>query len=82
MRKMVVEFLGMKSHARNETFHYFLTSDLVCFIVKLIKSAGENKPCDNSDSSSCSAEISETEIEDILNQDSHDDKIKEMENDK
>ena len=37
MRKTIAAFLGMKIHVSSEKFHCFLTSDVVCFINKLIK---------------------------------------------
>ena len=78
MRTMIAALLGMKSHVSSKKFHYMFISDLVCFIDKLIKSSNEKEFCEDTDSSSCSTELSETQAEDILNLDGYDDKIDEM----
>ena len=74
MRIMIAALLGMKSHVSNEKFHYLLIINLVYFIDKLIKSTNENEHRDDSDFRSFSTKLSETEAEDILNQDGYDDK--------
>ena len=48
------------------------------FIDKLIKSRNGKVSCEDSDSSSCLAELSDTEEEDVHNLDGYDDKIEEM----
>ena len=50
-------------------------SDLVCFSDKLIKSTNENELSDDSDSSSYSTELYETDVKDFLNLDGYDNKI-------
>ena len=54
----------------------------MCLIYKLIKSSNEKKSSDDSDSSSYSTDISETETEDTPNLDFYNDTIEEMENDR
>ena len=60
-------------------FHCLFASDLVCFIDKIIKSTNEKESREDSDSSSCSTEISDDEVEDVHNLDDYDDKIEEVE---
>ena len=69
---MIAALLEMKSHVSNIIFHYSFINNLVCFIDKLIKSTNEKESCDDSDSISCSAKISETDAEDALNLDVRD----------
>ena len=59
--------------------NYFFIRDLVCFINKLIKSTNKNNSCDDSDSSSFSTELSDTEADDVLNLDGCDEKLEETE---
>ena len=51
----------------------------MCSIDELIKSTNENESFDDSDSSSCSTEIYEIEVEEILNLDAHDENLEEIE---
>ena len=76
---MIAALLEMKSHVSNIIFHYSFINNLVCFIDKLIKSTNEKESCECTGSSSYSFEISDTEVEDVLNLDDCDKKIEEIE---
>ena len=77
-RTMMAALLDMKTHFSSEKLHFLFVSDLVDFIDKLIKSTNEKEHREDSDSSSCSNELSKTEAEDVHNLDSYDDKIEEI----
>ena len=51
----------------------------MCFFDKLIKSTNEKDSREDTCSSSFSTEISDTDVEDLLNLDGYDDKIEEIE---
>ena len=76
---MIAALLGMKIHVSSEKFHCLFISDLVYFIDELIKSTIDKDSCGDPDFSSCSTELSDTEVEESLNLDGHDDKKEEME---
>ena len=52
---------------------------LFCFIDNLIKSTEENEPRDDSDSRSLLIELSKSEVEDVVNQDSCHNKVEKTE---
>ena len=79
MKTMISALLDMKSRVSSEKFHCSFISDLVCSINKLIKSTNEKESREGPDSRIYSTDLSYTEVEDILNLDSFDDKIEEME---
>ena len=71
IRIMIEALLGMKSRVSIKNSDCFLTSDLVCFIDKLIKSTNEKQSSSDSDSRIFSTELYDTESEDIFNLDGY-----------